>query len=189
MNWEMIGAIVTVVVAVVGGLTFIINKVFNLGSLANRLKTAEVQLDELSKEVKFQHDEVIKIQTTLAVKYKNAEGLFTQRHSPRSLNELGLKIFNDMNGQEFLDKNKDFLFKKIDARRPMAALDVEEAAEFVCSSSTNEEFFLPVKSFVYNYPEVEIAAGRKHDLTLSDACYILSFPLRDMYLKEHPNMI
>lgn len=185
----MVGTVAAIVVAVVGGGAFVVSKIFDLGSLANRIKTAEDLLNDLSKEVRMQHDEMIVIQTTLAVKYKNDEGLFTQRHSPRSLNELGRRIFDDMNGRDFLDKNKTYLFDKIDSRKPMAALDVETAAEFACSSCTNEEFFLPVKSFVYNYPEIEITPGRRHDLTLSDACYILSFPLRDMYLKEHPNMI
>ena len=47
--------------------------------------------------------------------------------------------------------------------------------------------FNPIKTFIYNYPEVKTQNG-KIELDLGDACIILSFPLRDMYLKEHPEL-
>lgn len=46
--------------------------------------------------------------------------------------------------------------------------------------------------YVYNAPSITVKGVNgeevSHDLTLQDVCFALSIPLRDMYLKEHPEI-
>lgn len=110
-----------------------------------------------------------------------------KKKSPRRLTEAGETVYNEINGGEFLNTHKDFLFEQIDLREPQCAYDVEEYAYMACLTSVNEPFFLPLKSYVYNAPEMMID-GNPHEITMSDVCSVLSTPLRDMYLEAHPEL-
>ena len=48
------------------------------------------------------------------------------------------------------------------------------------------------KDFIYNSPSYMIkdANGekRRYDLSIPDICFVLSLPLRDMYLEAHPEI-
>lgn len=69
------------------------------------------------------------------------------------------------------------------------ALDVELAANFVLLSNMNNDIFNDLKIFVYNAPTYMMKDGkegqRPYDLDMNDICFVLSLPLRDMYLTEH----
>mgnify|MGYP007122058034 CR=1 FL=1 len=43
--------------------------------------------------------------------------------------------------------------------------------------------FNTLKDYVYNAPAIDMPDGEKYELGLGDVCYILSIPLRDMYLE------
>lgn len=77
--------------------------------------------------------------------------------------------------------------------KPQTAYDVESSANYVCVVNTKESIFNDIKNFVYNAPLMvqKYKDGKEHsyDLSLGDVCYVLSLPLRDMYLKEHPEVI
>lgn len=110
--------------------------------------------------------------------------------APRTLNPVGWTILEDMKGQEFLEKNKEALFNIIDSKHPKAALDVEIAAKIACVSVINEDFFIPIKTYIFNCPLIDAGEGKDPiDMDLGVACFVLSVPLRDMYLKEHPNLV
>lgn len=133
------------------------------------------------------------IKSLLMMKYKDIAPAFSQKRSPRQLNETGLRLFEDIDGKTFLEKNRDFFFMKIDECKPNTALDVENAAYFACMAYTDNEIFNGLKNFVYNSPSYLIKAEdgteRKYDLTLPDICFVLSLPLRDQYLSAHPEII
>lgn len=103
------------------------------------------------------------------------------------LNELGEQIYKEIAGEDFLTKHKELLFAMIEERQPKTAYDVEEASGAVCAMLTSEDIFNGMKDFVYNSPSYKIEGEGKeslYDLTLRDVCFILSIPLRDMYLHE-----
>jgi hypothetical protein len=119
--------------------------------------------------------------------------LFSVKNSPRQLNEIGNKVFADMKGEDFLNQNKEYLFAQIDGYNPKTALDVENAAHAVCITSVDNEIFNGLKNFVYNSSSYKITDRegneRLYDLAMSDICFILSLPLRDMYLEIHPEIV
>jgi hypothetical protein len=110
--------------------------------------------------------------------------IFSIKVSPRALNELGKRLFNDIDGNSFLKENKNVLFKSITESNPLTELDVEQVANVACLSLVSTPAFNKMKDFVYNSPAVEIEGGKKYDISLNDICFVLSIPLRDMYLNN-----
>lgn len=171
--------------------------------LEDKTKHADCQnknskIEELSsdiKQIKQDFDSIKEDLTAIKVvmvqKFPNSANVFSVKKSPRRLNELGEKIFSQINGKDFLNEHKDFFFSKIDELNPKTELDVENAANFACSGFTDNDIFNELKDFVYNAPSLTIQDENKenksYDITLGDVCYILSLPLRDMYLKEKFN--
>lgn len=196
MTWEIIGVIIAALTLFGGVMTFILSRVFKFGQLDARLGRMEKDIVEI-RDMLGEHagklskhkEELSIIRTTMQLKVKGLNDVFTRKHSPRVLNETGQRIYEEMNGADFISKNKEILFAKISAQNPKAALDVENAAQFALAASTGENFFIPIKTYVYNAPAVETTENGSIELTIPIACYILSFPLRDKYLDEHPDIV
>ena len=205
LNWELIGVAIAIIATILGGVWFMFKNIFHLGRISQRFddlekRTCNADCDTHSREIKeikdkfSSHDEDIKtIRDFLLIKHKEAANLFSVKHSPRQLNETGERVYIDMKGEDFLNKNKDYLFSLIDGYNPKTALDVENAAHAICVTSLENEIFNGLKNFVYNSPSYKITDRdgneRMYDLAMSDICFILSLPLRDMYLKAHPEIV
>lgn len=158
-------------------------------SVKSQLTVHDKDIESIKSNLNIASDNLAKVTSLLLLKYKDASKLLSAKNSPRQLNELGSKIFADIKGEEFLKANKDFLFAQIDTYNPKTALDVENAANLVCAVSTADERFNRIKNFIYNSPSYKIndeeGNEKLYDLALSDVCFVLSIPLRDMYLEEH----
>lgn len=124
-------------------------------------------------------------------KDSKASFIFSQKASPRKLNAYGNRLFEECNGQKFLDRNKEELLESISAKNPNTALDVENLAVQVLISRLDSDIFNELKQWVYNSPtwKIEIQ-GQPQDytVTMNDICFVLSLPLRDMYLALHPDI-
>lgn len=114
--------------------------------------------------------------------------LFTVKHSPRRLNEKGEKLLNDSGGAEFLKQYEDLFLEDIAALNPTTALDVESCSLLVLVNRIDAPIFKSLKDYVYNSPSF-LFEEEKYDLDLKTVCYVMSFPLRDLYLKRHPEII
>lgn len=160
----------------------------DLAAIKTDSRNKNAKIDELSTGIKQAMEDLVAIKAILTQKFPSAANIFSLKRSPRRLNDLGEQVFRQIHGREFLEENKDFFFSKIDGMRPKTELDVENAANFACSGFTDDDRFNRLKDFVYNAPSITIKGdngeGRPYDITLGDICYILSLPLRDMYLAE-----
>lgn len=164
------------------------------GKTENRIEQTEKDVKEIKQEKAENSNrflaiecDILEIQTFLKTTIESAKDIL-QKHSPYTLNPLGEKIYKDMDGASFIAKNKEVLFAKIDKKNPKTAYDVEKTAYFVCVSSSDEDYFIPIKNFVYNYPSQTKPDGTSKDVTLLEACQVLAIPLRDEYIKTHPNL-
>ena len=129
--------------------------------------------------------------TYLQVKDSKAAAIFSQKASPRKLNEEGIALFNDCGGQEFLDENKDELIESIAAKDPATALDVESIALVVLIARLESDIFNKLKQWVYNSPSRKInvhGEEKEYTVSMSDICFVISIPLRDLYLDMHPDI-
>lgn len=189
--------IIGTALAVTGTMWALLVKVFKLGKIMQHLsefeKNVTSELSAIKNKLeslpcKYHHDDIVKVKTVLIQKYPTSMSVFSAKSSPRKLNELGLKLFKAIYGDDFLKKNKDALFQFMDNTRPLVALDVEQAALSACTSLVNTPVFNDMKNYVYNAPSIDLPDGQKYDVTITDVCFVLSIPLRDMYLEEHPRL-
>lgn len=134
------------------------------------------------------HVDITKIKTILVEKFPRAFSVFSMKMSPRKLNETGEKLFAAINGEQFLNEQKDSLFAYITANNPFVALDVEQLANAACMSLVPTPVFNSLKNYVYNEPTWTLPDGGKYDITIDDVCFVLSLRLRDMYLSAHPEI-
>ena len=210
---EIIGIVIAAVATILTGVWFIVQKAqkfavneYRLDNLdkdaaKHRSESEEMKKDMLclksdvsllQREMSEVRVDIFDIKTILVKQFPNVLEAFSMKKSPRVLNELGNQIFSQINGAEFLETNKSFFFRLIDERKPKTALDVEISARVVCVESSNDDIFNDIKLFVYNAPSMTIPTddgkSKRYDLSLEDICYILSLPLRDMYLEAHPDI-
>lgn len=89
----------------------------------------------------------------------------------------------------FLAKNKERLFEYITGNKPLKALDVEQLSYAALMYYTGTEMFNEIKDYVYNAPSMTIEDGERYDIALNDICFVLSIPLRDMYILENPSIV
>ncbi len=168
-----------------------------IGNFEKAISSIEKTLDKLpckdrEKQIAATHDDVLSIKMFLASKYKNTETIWGVKHSPTTLNENGSTLFKNINGESFLSHNKELLIKKIDSKQPMTALDVEYGAYEILVENTNNPIFNDLKCWIYESPSITIHKDqeiRQYIVTLYDVCYVLSIPLRDMYLQLHPELL
>lgn len=164
----------------------------NVSTLKSDVSNLKTDVSNLKTDMSEVRHDISTIKTVLVQKFPNAAIIMSMKKSPRRLNETGEWVFNQVNGKQFLDDNKAFFFSKIDAMKPQTAFDVESAANYACAGFTDNSIFNDIKMFVYNAPPIKIkdedGKERSYELALGDVCFALSLPLRDMYLKEHPEI-
>lgn len=192
---QIIMTVIAAVVTILGGVYAMFQFVFQVGktkehlegfekNTIDRLDKIDKRLDSIDETVEDHTLALVQIFTFLGQKYPKRGSIFAQKGSPRSLNELGKKVFEDINGQEFLDENKDILFTFIDNESPKTRLDVESYSMQALMKLTGDSVFNRLKDYVYEAPAMELPDGKKYELAIGDICFILSLPLRDMYIKE-----
>lgn len=119
-------------------------------------------------------------------------GTYSAKHSPRRLNDNGISLFKDSGADKFLAEHKDHFLEKIAQLQPKTALDVEDLALAVLQTSTNEDIFIPLKNWVYNAPARRLRDENgniiNQEVDLNDVLFVISLPLRDMYLEANCNI-
>lgn len=158
----------------------------NIEALSSDIKIVKQDLQDIKLDL-------VAIKSVLVQKYPKSADIFSMKKSPRRLNPLGEKIYQDIDGEKFLNDNLDFFFDKMDKASPRTALDVEKSAMLVLSSSTGFDFFNRLKDFVYNSPSIMLDGKNgeqySYDITMNDICFVLSLPLRDKYLSVHSDLL
>ncbi len=146
------------------------------------LKSNQKILTSIAKWVMRQDGEMINELT---------QNLFGQKMSPYQLSPLGEKIYSEIDGKSFLIKHQEELFEKIELNELFTALDVERYAYNAINLMMPTPYFNHFKNYVYHAPPLNIeleGAMVQHNIKLSDLCFILAIPLRDMYLEAHPEV-
>lgn len=192
---EIISIVIASTATVLGGMWWLLSKVFKLGQEREHIGAFEKntkkaltdinnKLEKIGSTVDNHSITLIAICALLDNKYpKNKIGSYMKK-SPRQLSPSGEKILSLVNGEQFLNNNKKQLFQIIDKYQPKTKLDVQNNAMTALLYYTTTDAFNHIKDIVYDLPEMDTPEG-KYELTLNDVCFVLSIPLRDMYIKEN----
>lgn len=208
MNLELlISSIVTALVG--GGLIF---KMFDMGkalrSIKSDIKSLNEKYDSLDKKIDkvkediesrisrlpcdVHSDRLSDTEKDVAFFRGKTEFILSAKQSPRTLNKYGQELFQEIDGESFLAENKQKLFDFIDAESPKTAYDVEADARKAVHSLTDDDSFNRIKVWLYNSPAKKIEVEGKETeycFSLEDACFVISLPLRDMYIESHPTIL
>lgn len=208
MNLELlISSIVTALVG--GGLIF---KMFDmgkaLGSIKSDIKSLNEKYDSLDKKIDkvkediesrisrlpcdVHSDRLSDTEKDVAFFRGKTEFILSAKQTPRTLNKYGQELFQEIDGESFLAENKQKLFDFIDAESPKTAYDVEADARKAVHSLTDDDSFNRIKVWLYNSPAKKIEVEGKETeycFSLEDACFVISLPLRDMYIESHPTIL
>lgn len=142
-----------------------------IGEYQNKIDSIETTIgkDEhggLRKTVGDVHAKVIACETRL-----EERGPLTQRQSPVSLTERGLKFLEDSGGKVYVDDHFDRLLDAVDAMNPQTAYDVQEDARKIIDQLADDESINPIKEFLF-----------KDGSTLREAFEVMSVYLRNKIL-------
>lgn len=193
-NIEFACTIIGAVVAVIGGVWALFTFVFKIGRTKEHVDMFEQNTDKKFENVDKRLDkdeeildshtrDIISIITFLGQKYPKNADLFSLKHSPRKLNQLGEELYEKVGGAEFLSTNKEKLYELIDKEKPQTRLDVESASLTALMLYLSSPAFNRIKDIIYDMPSIDTGKG-KYEVTMSDVCFVLSLPLRDMYIKD-----
>jgi cellobiose-specific phosphotransferase system component IIB len=191
--WIVITACAIALGAIIAIVSMLASNIRRNGEDSQRLKHNEEMLSDLPCKEHTEKLENISINMTVL---KTSVDFLLQRlkmngkQSPSHLNEIGLKVYKDMDGEQFLNQYGDMLIKKIEERNPKTAYDLEEQALYVLYTLKDDDMFIPIKNILYNYPEIESEVNNmKKEVTIYDVCNVFRFPLRDRYLELHPELL
>ena len=157
----------------------------------DHMKELDEHLKELKKTNAKLFEFIIEIRTFLATKFPEFGTMVAAKNSPRKLTEEGIRLFNDIGGKAFLEVNGAKLMAKIESEEPKTPFDVELSALGSLYAHLNDDMFNDLKRWVYySSPRKMKIDGKEQsrEITICDVCFVLSIPLRDMYLEAHPGI-
>ena len=102
---EIICTVVGAIATILGGVWFILSKVFKMGQTSLRIDNIEKAVTKLESICNAHHDDIAKIKTVMVEKYPKSSSVFSMKSSPRKLNPTGEKLFAAINGEQFLKGN------------------------------------------------------------------------------------
>lgn len=115
-----------------------------------------------------------------------------QKNSPKTLNPNGEKVSETFGCRAFLEANKDWLLSEVSKFNPKTALDVEMSSLYALRVASSDERFNNLKDLIYNSPKIDLRLPtgdtKNVEVTLEDVLFVISLPLRDLYLQRHPEI-
>lgn len=181
---------VVVLIVVVGFVVWKISAFYHtrIKSLEDKVKHAECQrhgsaINSFDASTQAILHKIEFIERALIAKDPTMLTTFAKSNSPLQLNQNAVKLMSDSRADIILDEHKDDLITKIQELRPATAYDVEQHAYRVLIMSSDEQWFIPLKDYIFNHP---IFQGQS--INVDVICFIMSLPLRNYYLETHPEI-
>lgn len=113
-------ALAALIVSILGSLAWLI---FNSGKIFNRVERVEKDVTDIKADVN-------EIKTTIPVLANRVETLWKARiagsNSPRQLNELGEKIFEQSGIKQIIEENSERIIQKVRVNKPQTTYKAEE---------------------------------------------------------------
>lgn len=176
----ILGTTISVVGCMVLAMTFLLRRERNIALRDKKIEDVEIKIKELPCERNMY--DIATMRVIMAQKFPEISNAFSIKHSPRQLNDIGERIYEEIKGEEFINANIDLLFGFIREANPKTAYDIEQQSYMAIAICIPMDIFNVFKDYVYNAPLVNIGDNTTKEITLNDVCFILSIPLRDKYM-------
>ncbi len=108
---------------------------------------------------------------------------YVKENSPMALTELGKELLEKSEAEKMLNAQYKYFEEIIDRGNCKTAYDIQSSISSLIAEKENENFMTPIKNFAYKNPHFN---GNR--LNFSDIQRTMVVYLRDLYLKNHPEI-
>lgn len=140
------------------------------GKLLSKIGTLETKVETISKNLKTVID--------FLIKEESLDPSLIISRSPLEATEKGLEILKETQFLEIFNSQGEKLLNAILIENPKTKFDVEKAAIRIAVSFLDADFMTPVKTYLYNHPQ----------LNSETFAALAGIYLRDRYLEKHPEI-
>lgn len=125
VNWNALGVIVTITIAICGGLTWAINRAFKFGEISNRLGSVEGDIKGVKDDIKdLRKDLTRRIDEILTISTRKD---LAESHSPMQLSEKGMTVLKNSGIAEIVDSQYEKILDKVKKLKPANSYQAEQA--------------------------------------------------------------
>ena len=156
-----------------------------------------ITLDRFYVETKKLHDKVPNMERLLAKIDAGLSSLndtllgksvidkscYSRDRSPRTVNELGEKLFKESGADAVYLSMEEELAQELALKPIKSLLQLQTESLNVMLAHRDDSAFLPLQNFVYQHPTYNDTP-----LAYTDVLFVMALKLRDFYLTKHPNL-
>lgn len=108
---------------------------------------------------------------------------YSRDRSPRTVNELGEKLFKESGADAVYLSMEEELAQELALKPIKSLLQLQTESLNVMLAHQDDSAFLPLQNFVYQHPTYNDTP-----LAYTDVLFVMALKLRDFYLTKHPNL-
>jgi len=183
--WSAVIVVVPAVLVIIGAIWAMFNvskkDSVEYGEMKSSFMTFKKNYGDMDCTI--HNNRITKIELLLGKKGLALVPEYTETRSPRDLSEKGIELYEKSGGKKLIESNVDHLIGLINKRSPKTALDVQTLANMVLYDEMDNDIFIPVKDYIFNNPKFY-----ENDIDLTTVCVVMSYPLRNLYLKRYPEL-
>ena len=105
---------------------------------------------------------------------------YSNKNSPRVINQLGLKLYSESGAEKLFNSIKDELLLDLEKKQFDSLLELEMSSLNVLMEKMSDSRFKDVQNFIFEHPNFE-----DHPLTYTDILFVMSLKLRETYREKH----
>lgn len=109
------------------------------------------------------------------------KSVFSQSNSPRQMNAVGVKLYNESGAKSAFEGMRDDLMKDLEAKKLDSFLELEREALNVVLAKMNDIRFKAIQNYAFEHSSFD-----NNPLTYTDILHVISLNLRDAYIAKHP---
>ena len=195
----VVGTALAVISAVLGGVKFLLDREREHGKDKQRIDYMEklaggLPCDDHSRRLERHDAQIAKEEDDIRNTNDRIDGMLlgmsmgvtgaSRKRSPYTLTEFGEYVLSESNGKECVDRNKDYLFGRIESGLHSTPFDIERGALRAIWDLFLTDKADDVKDYIYNAPDTITLNGKEYKLNQNDVQVSMALYLRDLYLHK-----
>lgn len=195
----VVSTALAVIAAVLGGVKFLLDREQEHGknkqrldyiekiagnlpceSHLRRIERHDVQIAKEEEDIKNTNDRIDGILLGMSMGATDS----SKKNSPYTLTEFGEYVLSESHGKECVDRNKDYLFGRIEAGLHSTPFDIERGSLRAVWDLFLTDKADDVKDYIYNAPDTITLNGKEYRLNQNDVQVAMALYLRDLYLHK-----
>ncbi len=126
-TWQIIGAVIAVILFICAIISFIVKCIFSVGKFSNRLENVEDSVKGLKGDIReTRKDLTDRIDNLMSLVKISAQSGLSVSNSPRRLSDEGKRVLENSGTNEIVDDKFDLIVKEVTKRKPENSYQAEK---------------------------------------------------------------